>query len=563
METPSTVSGNRSPREVSPFDGSIYRQTFSRQNERRSFHNNDRREEIIRHYLTGGTKDSKSGKREIHPTNNKTAHASNKVHTPEIQKNGTPADDRYKHDVGNDRNINHERHSYKTDKIGLNGTSGHSSGDTDKTASIDDNKSVSDESRPYVTDVRHSRSRKGKGHANIRFSDNVPTHKDDEIAKSEKIDTHNGTDADCKKLSSELKKYFEKNTDNKDLIYKSRNVSRGSSRKMSLKEFGLDDEITIRYIPPLRCSRVQQEIHIRELKKHVMNRKNSAKSSRSAKSAENGKSNNSRAKSGLKSSGQQRKNLRSKESNQRSVSDISGTGDFGNSSFNSATNIKDNSMENRNDSEIMGDYNAVTDDMEKVTIDDNNTDMDDELPDPKRPVYDALNSSTSMILLNNKEIKNSRLWRISTSQQRNRGRLINPARHKRDPSPKSANILHTKCLSRSQERFEPAIKQFLDFPERPSSERIARMSVNPHRHRTCAVNKKGSMVALDTSGEVIRQATPLYKNEWLRIYSKPHERREPTKLNKDIPNFRDKIKSPAWSSLHVSSIYNTKKKAVT
>ncbi|XP_053375725.1 uncharacterized protein LOC123535137 isoform X3 [Mercenaria mercenaria] len=146
---------------------------------------------------------------------------------------------------------------------------------------------------------------------------------------------------------------------------------------------------------------------------------------------------------------------------------------------------------------------------------------------PKRPMYDATNTSTNMILLNNKYGKYSRLWK-NQENQLDRGSLINPQRHLKEPSFYLSGNFHSRCsTSESSLRRLPVTNLKFDFSDRPHSDKIgdrlyeARMSVNQHRHRSCQCSLPTLPKPLDFSPLTKQERSNRYVFAWERLYAEP------------------------------------------
>ncbi|WAR01663.1 hypothetical protein MAR_008221 [Mya arenaria] len=138
--------------------------------------------------------------------------------------------------------------------------------------------------------------------------------------------------------------------------------------------------------------------------------------------------------------------------------------------------------------------------------------------------YDAQNTSTQMIILNNKHSSSSRLWKIPRPKSEDeRQKMVNPRRHIKDRSFHECGHFHRRCAtSPGPERFRSSSSlNILLTKNRPSSENIgerlfeARASINPRRHRSCQPVKRQPQ--MDFSKPV--KAKDNYVFEWERVYS--------------------------------------------
>lgn len=105
---------------------------------------------------------------------------------------------------------------------------------------------------------------------------------------------------------------------------------------------------------------------------------------------------------------------------------------------------------------------------------------------PVSRMYDVCNTSTKLIILNNKYGQNSTRLRGYYTGPKKPDRHIDPERH-RATSPRNPRF-HEACYDSSSPKFEPDIRTSLDWissSHRPSNALIARTSVNPRRHASC------------------------------------------------------------------------------
>lgn len=110
---------------------------------------------------------------------------------------------------------------------------------------------------------------------------------------------------------------------------------------------------------------------------------------------------------------------------------------------------------------------------------------------PIHNMYDVRNTSTKMIILNNKYGKDrTRLRGYYTGPNiRKSERQTDPGRHSRVSSPRNLHH-HEKCYHSGTPYFEPSIKADIEWTnqtERPPNSLTVRSAVNPKRHLHCVV----------------------------------------------------------------------------
>ncbi|XP_052797806.1 muscle M-line assembly protein unc-89-like isoform X4 [Mya arenaria] len=111
---------------------------------------------------------------------------------------------------------------------------------------------------------------------------------------------------------------------------------------------------------------------------------------------------------------------------------------------------------------------------------------------PVARAYDVSNTSTKLIILNNKYGKNSTRLRGYYTGPKKPDRYVDPERH-RAKSPRFHPEWHDRCLDSSSPKFEPTVRSHLEWvnsSERPpnaliGNRLIAKSSVNRNRHAMC------------------------------------------------------------------------------
>ncbi|XP_052797807.1 muscle M-line assembly protein unc-89-like isoform X5 [Mya arenaria] len=106
---------------------------------------------------------------------------------------------------------------------------------------------------------------------------------------------------------------------------------------------------------------------------------------------------------------------------------------------------------------------------------------------PVARAYDVSNTSTKLIILNNKYGKNSTRLRGYYTGPKKPDRYVDPERH-RAKSPRFHPEWHDRCLDSSSPKFEPTVRSHLEWvnsSERPPNALIAKSSVNRNRHAMC------------------------------------------------------------------------------
>ncbi|XP_060075736.1 dentin sialophosphoprotein-like [Ylistrum balloti] len=109
-------------------------------------------------------------------------------------------------------------------------------------------------------------------------------------------------------------------------------------------------------------------------------------------------------------------------------------------------------------------------------------------PSPVAGVYDISNSSTQLIIMNNKVRKKSKLRGHNDPDQES-DRLPNPERHSRNPTPVNKEF-HTKCLNSQSPRYTPSVCSELEWnnnSQRSPAKFFDGSPVNPKRHTACRV----------------------------------------------------------------------------
>lgn len=127
---------------------------------------------------------------------------------------------------------------------------------------------------------------------------------------------------------------------------------------------------------------------------------------------------------------------------------------------------------------------------------------------PVSRTYDVSNTSTKLIILNNKYGKNSTRLRGYYTGPKRSERFIDPGRH-RAKSPRNPDF-HQMCLDSSTPRFEPDPRTALDWETgsySPPQSLTARSSVNPRRHMSCQVPSRTPLPGTDRPRSV-RSALP-------------------------------------------------------
>ncbi|XP_033748706.1 dentin sialophosphoprotein-like [Pecten maximus] len=107
-------------------------------------------------------------------------------------------------------------------------------------------------------------------------------------------------------------------------------------------------------------------------------------------------------------------------------------------------------------------------------------------PSPVAGVYDISNSSTQLIMMNNKVRKKSKLRGYNDANEES-DRIPNPDRHLRTSSPVNKEF-HTKCLNSQSPRYTPSVCSDLEWNSQRSQAKFYDGSpVNPKRHTSCRV----------------------------------------------------------------------------
>lgn len=106
---------------------------------------------------------------------------------------------------------------------------------------------------------------------------------------------------------------------------------------------------------------------------------------------------------------------------------------------------------------------------------------------PVSGVYDIRNTSTKLILINNRKKKESQL-RGRSNPQKEEHRYPEPGRHSRCSTPVNKEF-HAKCLDSSSPYYEPetTVMDWLNRSTRPQNRFAAGSAVNPRRHTSCQV----------------------------------------------------------------------------
>lgn len=107
---------------------------------------------------------------------------------------------------------------------------------------------------------------------------------------------------------------------------------------------------------------------------------------------------------------------------------------------------------------------------------------------PVSGVYDIRNTSTKLILINNRKKKESQL-RGKNNPRKEEHRYPEPERHSRCSTPVNKE-LHSRCLDSSSPYYEPEIDLEMDWlnrSQRPPNRFAAGSAVNPKRHTSCQV----------------------------------------------------------------------------
>ncbi|XP_076106544.1 uncharacterized protein LOC143075122 isoform X1 [Mytilus galloprovincialis] len=107
---------------------------------------------------------------------------------------------------------------------------------------------------------------------------------------------------------------------------------------------------------------------------------------------------------------------------------------------------------------------------------------------PVSGVYDIRNSTTRLILLNNRRKKDSQL-RGRSNPRKEEHRYPEPERHSRSSTPVNREY-HTSCLDSSSPYYEPDVDLDMDWlnrSQRPQNRFAAGSAVNPKRHTSCQV----------------------------------------------------------------------------
>ncbi|XP_021346340.1 dentin sialophosphoprotein-like [Mizuhopecten yessoensis] len=104
---------------------------------------------------------------------------------------------------------------------------------------------------------------------------------------------------------------------------------------------------------------------------------------------------------------------------------------------------------------------------------------------PVAGVYDISNSSTQLIMMNNKVRKQSKLRGHNDPNQESE-RIPNPDRHSRSSTPVNKEF-HTKCLNSQSPRYTPSICSELEWGTNSPAKFHDGSPVNPKRHTSCRV----------------------------------------------------------------------------
>lgn len=105
-------------------------------------------------------------------------------------------------------------------------------------------------------------------------------------------------------------------------------------------------------------------------------------------------------------------------------------------------------------------------------------------PSPVAGVYDIRNSSTQLIMMNNKARKRSKLRGHNDPDQES-DRIPNPDRHSRTSTPVNKEF-HTKCTKSQSPRYTPSVCSELEWNNSPAKFYDG-SAVNPKRHTSCRV----------------------------------------------------------------------------
>ncbi|KAL5017430.1 hypothetical protein ScPMuIL_007019 [Solemya velum] len=109
---------------------------------------------------------------------------------------------------------------------------------------------------------------------------------------------------------------------------------------------------------------------------------------------------------------------------------------------------------------------------------------------PSAGVYDITNTSTKLLLLNNRSRRRENRLRGQNDQSlEDEDRFMDPYRHSRVNSPVN-RINHAECFNSTQPYFKPSLKTGLDWTDithRPGSQYSEPSTVNPKRHTSCGV----------------------------------------------------------------------------
>lgn len=239
--------------------------------------------------------------------------------------------------------------------------------------------------------IRHSKSQNRKNTEKVLrdMTNDAGNGSDTKVRSSEYL---NGTDALVNENLDEL--IVKQNDDQKR---KNKRSKKSKSKTVSLKQFGLDHEITITYIPPLKCSTSQQTFRMDRWKRRIIARKHSTMSTKTDNAADDFESeNNKEEKHKIKVEKVQRD---IKNGSETDLNDLEATAS-------ALKQINNNTIEKKGQAEVLSENDPDVESMERVLEGADNTETEEEtLPDPRKPVYDASNSSTGMILLNNRDNK--------------------------------------------------------------------------------------------------------------------------------------------------------------
>ncbi|KAL4223265.1 hypothetical protein ACF0H5_016737 [Mactra antiquata] len=129
--------------------------------------------------------------------------------------------------------------------------------------------------------------------------------------------------------------------------------------------------------------------------------------------------------------------------------------------------------------------------------------------------YDVGNTSTKLIILNNKYGQNGTRLRGYYTGPKKPDRMVNPDRH-RAKSPRDPRY-HEACLDSSSPKFEPTVKTDLDWlgsSVRPPNALIVKTSVNPHRHASCRSSPEINSYGGRPHSRISLPAKYLYNSEY-------------------------------------------------